>query len=337
MKVLHALFWMACLTLSCQKTKSSEPVEVTRFLMDTIVRIAVYDESLPPDRVNQVIDKAFTAMEHVERNCSSHIGESEIFQINTHAGQNFIEISKESALLLETAIDVGLRTDGAFDVTVGVIKRLWGFTTDNPVVPSESDLEKYLSLVDFNQIVLENDRARLIKAGMNIDLGGIAKGLTIDEAVRVLQESGIRSGLVDAGGDMRIFGQHPDNPRWRIGIRHPRPTQNSMVGVLETRARSIATSGDYERFFERDGIRYHHILDPETGAPSNRCVSVTVVAESAMMADAYATAVFVMGPERGMAFIESLPDVEGLILFEKEGRLNRLISGGLKADIRFLD
>lgn len=323
--------------ISCQRNVPVESVEVTRFLMDTVVRIAVYDASLPKDYVQKSINKAFDAIEEIEKTCSSHIPESEVSQINQAAGQDMLGISDYTLKLLRTALEVGEQTDGAFDVTVGKIKDHWGFTKENPKIPTDSELTELLKLVDFRQLVVEDSRAMLAKTGMKIDLGGIAKGLTIDEAVRVLQESGIRAGLVDAGGDMRMFGKHPQNPAWRIGIRHPRPGQKSMLGVLSTQANSVATSGDYERYFERDGDRYHHILDPETGKPANKCVSVTILTESAMLADAYATAVFVLGPQKGGDFIETLDNVEGLIVWEENGVLNKRLSDKFEANIRFLD
>ena len=164
---------------------------------------------------------------------------------------------------------------------------------------------------------------------MTIELGGIAKGFIVDEAVSYLASHGIRSGIVEAGGDLRIFGRHPKRDTWRIGVKHPRQTSDALYGIIETREASVATSGDYERYFINKGHRYHHILDPRTGYPASKCLSVTIVAENALSADAYATGVFVMGPVEGIRFIENTPGIEGIIIYFEQEKLQSRISRGL--------
>lgn len=170
---------------------------------------------------------------------------------------------------------------------------------------------------------------------MCVDLGGIAKGLIINRGVDVLREAGIQSGIIEAGGDLRIFGNHPVREKWNIAIRHPRSDEGAFFGVLATDETGIATTGDYERYFYNDGKRYHHILDPQTGYPAEGCISVTVVAESALLADAYATAVFVLGIDEGMALIDRLPSVDGIIIYEEEDRIQYKISERLQQMIEF--
>jgi thiamine biosynthesis lipoprotein len=324
------------LFLSCQKSTPFKPVEMTRFLMDTAVRIAVYDSGLSREQAEKVIDQAFRTMEEIEAKVSSHISGNEISRLNAQAGAAFQPVSEETSLLLRTSRLVADETGGAFDVTIGPVKELWPFDSGTPAVPDSAAIRERLSLVDYRQIETSDHQVRLIRPGMGIDFGGIAKGLNVDLAVEVLQNAGVRSGIVDAGGNLRIFGKHPRNPHWRIGVKHPRPDPNSLYAVIETDPVSISTSGDYERFFLAAGRRYHHILDPRTGYPANGCVSVTIVTESAMVADAYSTAVFVMGPEQGMKFIESHPDLQGLILYEEGDELKMVISEGLRKKVRVL-
>jgi thiamine biosynthesis lipoprotein len=149
--------------------------------------------------------------------------------------------------------------------------------------------------------------------GMVIDLGGIAKGYAIDRGIEVLRERGVTMALMNAGGDLRCLGTKADGTPWRIGVQNPRE-KTSIVGVIKVSDGAVATSGDYERYFLQDGVRYHHLLDPATGMPARACQSVTIVAQTAEMADVMATAVFVMGPERGLAFIRDHPDIEGMII-----------------------
>ncbi|NQT26911.1 FAD:protein FMN transferase [candidate division KSB1 bacterium] len=333
-KILGLLFLL--FISSCQKSTSLEPIEATRFLMDTVVRIAVYDFELSSKDTEKAIDQAFEAMKEVEEKTSAHRPESDVSLMIRSSGGEAIAISEETKTVLQEAVFVSEATDGAFDATVGVVKDLWGFYSDAPKVPALKDIDAYLPLIDYHQIELSGEKARLQKKNAGLDLGGIVKGFNIDRAVEVLQSAGVKSAMVDAGGDLRIIGSHPKNPHWRIGIKHPRPDHQSLYGVIETNPVSVATSGDYERFFMHDGKRYHHILDPKTGMPASGCVSVTIVTEMAMRADAYATAVFVMGPERGMAFIESHPDLEGLILFEEGHQLKMVVSEGLRNKVQLL-
>jgi thiamine biosynthesis lipoprotein len=178
-----------------------------------------------------------------------------------------------------------------------------------------------LPLVDFHQIGVDENRVSLGRTGMRIDLGAIAKGYIVDRAVRFLKDRGVTAGLVEAGGDLRLFGKPPHRENWRIGILHPRKPNQSLFGVLDVDSGSVTTSGDYERTFTEDGKRYHHLIDPATGYPADECISVTIIAETAMLADAWATAVFIMGPERGMALLESQAGVEGMMILKAEDGL----------------
>ncbi len=323
--------------LSCQNPSGKQPVEQTRFLMDTVVRVAVYEETLSKEEIEMAIDRAFQIMEEVEARTSVYVDSSEVIRINKASGRCRVPILPEMFSLLKQSMEVSEATGGAFDITVGAIKSAWQFEANHPHVPEASEIESLLPKVNFRNILLGKDNVLLAERGMRIDMGGVAKGFVIDRGVGVLREAGIRAGLVDAGGDLRIFGQHPYRDRWKIGIRHPRSHEGELMGVLETEASSIATSGDYERYFIQDGKRYHHILNPKTGYPADGCISVTIVAESAVLADAYATAVFVLGPDDGMALIERRDDLEGLIVFEKENVLDYLVSTGLQDRVQFTE
>jgi thiamine biosynthesis lipoprotein len=181
-------------------------------------------------------------------------------------------------------------------------------------------------------MVIENGKIKFAKRGMGIDLGGIAKGYAVDAAIRVLKEKNVESAMVNAGGDIYVLGRKHGKP-WRIGIRHPR-RGGEILGIVEVEDKAIVTSGDYERYFFSEGKRYHHILNPKTGYPANECQSVTIVAKKATIADGLATGVFVLGPREGMDLVESLEEVEGVIV-NKEGEMS--VSSGLVSKIEYVN
>jgi thiamine biosynthesis lipoprotein len=226
------------------------------------------------------------------------------------------------------ALHVAERTSGAFDITVQPLMELWGFNTPAPAVPDRAQIEERRRSVNWRNLAIEHGQVVRRNAATRIDLGGIAKGYAVAEAVRVLKDAGIRSALVDAGGDIYAFGRTGGRP-WRVGIRNPRG--EGIIGVLDLCEQSLATSGDYERCFERDGVRYHHILDPATGYPAGGVVSVTVLSSNATLADAWSTALFVLSAQRGLECAEAVPDVDALIV-TSEGK--RLYTSGLRDRIR---
>lgn len=323
--------------LSCLIQGNSTPFEQTRFLMDTVVQISIYPQGMSEKEMNRIMDKVFAMMEEMEVKMSSHIDTSDVNQINTEAGQSSVQVSSDVIQLLKTSTRLSEMCEGALDITVGAIDNLWHFNSDFPIVPDQSIVSSILPLVDYQQIRIDDrDHSVMLNLkGMQIDLGSIAKGYIIDRGIEILQENGVCSGIIDAGGDLRIVGFHPERKTWRIGIRDPRGENGELYGIIETAAVSIATSGDYERYFIQDGIVYHHIFDPRTGFPARGCISVTIVAEEAVIADGYATAVFVLGPEEGMALIEHIPEIEGLILYEEEGTIQSVVSDGLLDKIQY--
>ena len=315
--------------INCGRSTGNKHVERSRFLMDTLVKISIYDRDLPEEEIVEAIEKTFLLMESLEKRTSLYHDSSDVFKISENEVNTDITLSPEVFEILNQSIDISEKTDGAFDVTIGAVKQLWHFDSDHSQIPDELFLTASLKKVNYHFLQLLNKKVRLLQPGMVLDLGGVAKGYIIDRAIELLKNQGLKSGIVDAGGDLRIFGEHPERIIWKIGIRHPRKGSADFLGVLTTGEASVATSGDYERYFVKNGIRYHHILDPVTGYPANRCVSVTIQAETALLADAYATAIFVIGQDKGISFIEKIESIEGLIVYEEENQLKTIISSGL--------
>jgi thiamine biosynthesis lipoprotein len=334
MKVTIPGVVLAFLFLDC-RPPIMQHIERSGFLMDTVIRISLYD-SRPENALYKLADEVFATMLAIENRVSAYIQGSDVQRLNEEAGDDFIPVGKDTQTLLEAAQKISEETGGAFDITIGPLKALWGFESEKPRVPDAEEIEAYLTLGNYHQVELKGRLARISVKGLGIDLGGIAKGYIIDAAVQWLQDAGIQSGLVECGGDLRVFGHHPNKPYWKIGIQNPRDERGSLIGLISLNDLSVATSGDYERFFIKDGIRYHHILNPESGFPARGAISVTVIAPDAMTADALATAVFVMGADAGLSLIDSIPNVEALILTENADGMATHFSAGARGMIQML-
>jgi thiamine biosynthesis lipoprotein len=220
-------------------------------------------------------------------------------------------------------------------VTFGALSGIWRFDHDiDGQVPDRSEITRRLPLVDYRALEVDEraGTASLARAGMKVHLGGIGKGFAIDRAVTILREAGLTDFMIQSGGDMFLAGRRGDRP-WRVGIQDPRGAPNTLFAAIEITEAAFSTSGDYERFFIRDGRRYHHILDPATGEPATASRSVTIMAKSATVSDGLSTGVFILGAEKGMALIERLEDVEGVIVAQD----NQVrVSSGLEGRLALL-
>ena len=236
--------------------------------------------------------------------------------------------SAEFDYLMDVSADVHLFTDGRFDPTIGAVSRLWHFW-EGARPPARDSLEKALRSVGLDRYMSHGDASGLV-----FDVGGIAKGYAVDRAAARLRSLGFASAIINAGGDLSLIGRRPDGEPWRIAIRHPRRA-GDLIACLDLEDVTVATSGDYEKYFIFDGKRYHHILDPETGFPGRLCESVTVVAESACLCDALATGLFLVGPGPGLHLVEGRQDIEAVFI-SAEGE-SVLVSSGLVEKYRRFD
>ena len=300
-----------------------------RFMMGTIVSVTV----LTPDQDAgpAAIEAAFREVARVESLTTRYSTDSEIARLNTRAGGYAGErVSPEVVSVVARSLALADASSGAFDITVAPLVDLWSFPEGDYALPEPSDIAAALERVGWSAVSVDTAAGTLtVRPGTELDLAGVAKGYAVDRGVAALEMLGIGTGVVDAGGDVGFVGTPPDAAGWRVGIKHPRG--EGLVGVLLLDGGSVATSGDYQHYFTLDGVRYHHLLDPSTGYPAHGAMSVTVAAERCIDADALATAVFVLGPERGMALVESLPGAEALII-EGEGDVpgEVLLSSGLE-------
>jgi thiamine biosynthesis lipoprotein len=257
---------------------------------------------------------------------------SEVGRINAAAGIESVAVSSELIALLRLGLQFGEVSHRAFDVAVGPIVKAWDFLSPNPRSPSKEDISALLPLINSQLISIAGNKVFLRKKRMGIDLGGIAKGYAVDRSTEVLLRGGFSRFIIDIGGNLGVNweGTHMlDSTVAEILIRHPR-RDGEFFGKFMMGTGGVSTSGDYQRYFIENGIRYHHIIDPVSGYPSRGVVSVTIVAPDATSADALSTLVFVLGREKGMDFIKNTPDVEGMIIHESGDTLAYDLSPGFQ-------
>jgi FAD:protein FMN transferase len=293
--------------------RAVEPKSDTFFMFDTINTVNVYDERM----TEQIFRELEAAGRELDARLNRFSADSEIARVNAAAGKEAVTISADTCEVLRLALDMARRSQGKFDPTVGPLVDLWGIGTERATRPPESEIRKAAELVNYEWVELDDAACSvfLTKPGMSLDLGAVAKGYAGDRFAAFLKERGFRSAIIDLGGNVVAVGEKTDGKPWRIGIQNPENSRGEHVAVVEVRDQSVVTSGIYERYFIQDGVRYHHLLNPDDGYPTqNNLYSVTVVTARSAYADTLSTALFVMGLEDGLAFAESLPEAEALFL-----------------------
>lgn len=282
--------WLAvllCLALcSCAKTEYKKSI----FAMDTVMDLTVYDED--------ALLSAEAEIKRIDALLNRGNENSEIYQINN---KKTAEVSSETAELIKTAVGISEKTNGAFDITTAPVTDLWGFYGGNFRVPTESELKTALDGVGYEKIQL-NGRNVAMSENTSIDLGGIGKGYASDRVMEVLKNNNVKSAVISLGGNVRTLGKKPNGQAWKIGITDPMD-KSQIFGTVSVTDSAVVTSGGYQRYFEADGVTYHHIIDPDTGrSAQSGLASVTVIAKSGTIADGLSTALFVMGLDKSAEF-----------------------------------
>lgn len=315
----------------------NKQVSADVFAMDTYMEITAYGR-----HGQEAVDAAVEEIKRLDDLLSTGNGASEVSQINQNGGG---VLSEDTSVLLKRSMDIYKSTEGAYDITVYPLMKLWGFTTQQFAVPDKDALKEALELVGSDTLSLNEDgkeqRLILEKEGAAIDFGGIAKGYASDRVMELYKEYGVSSGLVSLGGNVSALGLKPDGTKWRIAIRDPED-ENGYLGILSIENKAVITSGGYERYFEEEGVTYHHILDPSTGYPANNgLVSVTIVSEDGTLADALSTSLYVMGTEKAIDYCEEHAQADGfdVILYTEDGILYATagITEDLESEIEILE
>jgi thiamine biosynthesis lipoprotein len=268
----------------------------------------------------EAIAQAIAEMRRLEGLLSEWRPESEIGQVNAHAGE-WVKIGPESTRVIDRGLWAGRLSGGSFDITFQALSKVWKFGSaqeENPKPPARAEVEKLRKLVDYRRVELDRGAGRVrIGKDQQLGLGGIAKGYIVDAAAQVLHGFGVQAFLVQAGGDLYGSGRKPDGTPWVSGVQDPRGPIGQFFAVLELTDHAFSTAGDYARAYVVDGKRYHHIIDPKTGYPATACRSVTIWANDATTADGVDDAVFILGPEKGLKLVESLDGVGAVVVDAK--------------------
>ncbi len=334
--IANAVLWgMVFSFLFC----SSKPriQEITFFEMDTYVtvKLVVEQEKRAREAFNRIQAEAI----RIQNVFSEYKPGSETHRINHRpAGTREMEIDSEVARLTARALEMARRTDGYFDITTGPLKWMWGFGTGlTNRVPSQSEIDSVLLFVGYQKVRVDTVSNRLFfdDPRVQIDLGGIAGGYAVARFARIALDCGIQNFLIDDGGDIYVRGRKPDGRKWVVGLRNPRK-EGILTQFELSDSMAIVTSGDYEQFFMDKGKRYHHLFNPFTGYPADSSISVTVFRRDPVEADVFSTSVFVMGPKRGLEFLDR-NGIDGLIIHEAKGRSEYLFSRGLKGKVEIKD
>ena len=291
-------------------------VGATRPLMGTEVSVRLWHRD--PQRGHALVQEAFAEVERINQLMSTYIEDSRISEINRRAAREPVPAGPELFDLIRRSLDISVLTRGAFDITYDSVGQHFDFR--NRQRPDAETVDRERRHIDYRYVQLDPaaGTVRFEHEGVRINLGGIAKGYAVERGAELLRRAGVRHAIVTAGGDSRLLGDRRGEP-WMVGIRNPREEGAVAISIpLENEA--VSTSGDYERFFDEDGVRYHHILVPSTGAPATGILSATVFGPDAVFTDALSTAVFVMGVDEGLTLIAALPDYESIVI-DAEGRI----------------
>jgi hypothetical protein len=318
--VLLFLLCIAMLT-ACQNSDENKKVSKDIFAMDTYMTVTAYGKNAE-NGVNKAVDE----INRLETVLSAEKQESDIYKLNeTGSGT----LSTDTKNIVSKALEINKTTNGAFDISIYPLMVKWGFTTQKYNVPSKNEISKLLKDVDSSKIIFDEKSGNIkLKENMKIDLGGIAKGYTSNRVMQIFKECGVKSGLVSLGGNVQALGTKTDGTAWQIAIENP-DKSSDYIGVVSVKDKAVITSGGYERYFEKNGKTYHHILDPETGYPAESGVkSVTIVSDDGTLADALSTSLFVMGKEKALDYWREHKNEFDTVLVEDNGDIT--ITGGLE-------
>lgn len=310
----------------CSKNnKVSSPLSRTETLMGTVVKVTIYDSN-----DTKILDKAFDRVREIEKSVSINEEGTILDKVNESSGTSPVIVDEDTFKIVEKGIKYSNLSNGLFDITIGPLVKLWSIGLPEARVPSKDEIDTVLGYINYKDIELnENDNSIFLKnPNMLIDLGGIAKGYTADEISEVLTENNVHSAIIDLGGNVYTHGRKVNGEDWNVGIQNPISDRGDILGTIKVNNKSIVTSGTYERFIEKDGIKYHHILNPKTGYPYDNNISgISIISEKSIDGDALSTSVFAMGVEEGLAFVESQPNIEAIFVTTDK---NIYLSSGMK-------
>lgn len=307
---LFIVFIFLTSLISCGKQEKVYTKDA--FLMGTIINLKYYGEN-----GEKALDESIKRIEDIENSMSLTLKDSDINKINKEAHEKSVKLNDDIYNVVKRALYYSKLSDGSLDVSVRPVDKLWAIGTENERVPDKVEIQNNLKYVGYKDIELhEDDKSILFKKdNMEIDLGAIAKGYTADALVEILKKHNIERALINLGGNLYVYGGRENGEPLNIGIQDPKKDKGEYFATLKVKNKSVVTSGNYERYFEKDGKRYHHIIDPKTGYPAeNGLISTTIISDKSMDGDALSTATYVLGLEKSMKLINSLENVEAVFV-----------------------
>nr|WP_207728724.1 FAD:protein FMN transferase [Clostridium botulinum] len=293
-------------------SKPEEPVSRETYLMGTIINIKAYGKN-----ADKAVQSSVDKISDIENKMSLNISTSEVNKINKNAGIAPVKVSKNTFDVVKASLIYSEKTKGSFDITVEPLVSIWGIGTDKARIPSKDEINNALKLINYKDVVINEKESTVMlkRKGQAIDLGAIAKGYTADELKKVLLNYNVSSAFLSLGGNVYVLGNKPDKTPWKIGVQNPLEPRGDYLGIVSVSDKSVVTSGNYERFFERNGKRYHHIFDTKTGYPAEKgLISVSIISDKSIDGDALSTSVYTLGLDEGKKLIESLKGVEAIFV-----------------------
>lgn len=332
--ILISIFFLLGCSKRSDGTKSkTEPVSKTETLLGTVCTIKIYDK--PEEKIFQA---AFDRIRDIENKMSINKDESEVININNSAGIKPVKVSEETFYTIKKGVEYSVASKGNYDISVGPLVKLWGIGTDKARVPSKEEIDKSKSLINYKDIILDdsNKTVMLKKKDMILDLGGIAKGFAADEVEKVLKNNGVNYAIINLGGNVLVMNKNPNGNLWKIGIQNPfSDNRGDIIGAIDVEDKSVTTAGIYERYFEVNGVKYHHILNPFTGYPAdNEIAGITIVADKSIDGDGIDTGILLMGLKDGLDYVNSHKELEAIFVTKnKEVYLSDDLKGKFKLSV----
>lgn len=307
------LFFAVCGLILSFRPKNREPISRSDFLLNTFVTVTLYDSDDA-----EILEQCMTLIREYEGRLSKTIKTSEIYKMNhRRPDESSFTLSRHMADLIGEGLHYGSLSDGAFDITVEPLSSLWDFTSGKAVLPPAEAIDAAVAKTDWQKLRLEGNTLTFLSPDTTIDLGAVAKGFIADRVKEYLKSQGVKSAIINLGGNVLCIGEKPDNTPFRIGLQKPFSTHSETIADLKISDMSVVSSGVYERHFEMDGRNYHHILDPKTGYPyDNGLIAVTIVSSRSVDGDALSTTCFSLGLEKGIELLNSMDGVYGYFITE---------------------
>lgn len=310
-RIIAAVLLTAVIIIPQTGCGGKEPVSGSEFCLDTSCEITIYDmEGMSEDKAAGIIDQAFAEIREYENMLSRTVEGSDVYRIN-HADGKSTEVSAETLDVIRTGLLMAELSGGKFDITVGALTDLWKFTSDNPSVPEDQEISKALETVGYENITMKGNEVGLSDSETRIDLGGVAKGYIADKTGEYMEAQGVTKAIINLGGNITAIGEKEEDTPWTIGIERPYSDRSEIVGSIKVSDKTVVTSGIYERQFVEDGVRYHHVLDPQTGYPAEtdlEAVTITAVKGNSGFCDSLSTACLILGKEKAHRLVLKLQD-----------------------------